>query len=160
MIVVTKALAPFVPSRLEVVTRMLSITCVGANDVVVDLGCGDGRVMFSAILDFSARKAIGYEMKRDLCMKVSREIVKKNLQDRAILMNCDLMDADLSEATVITLYLTTSGNERLKPKLLKETRIGTRIVSHDFEMKGWYPSIKENFRGHILYLYVVPEAFP
>jgi hypothetical protein len=153
------SLAPFVPSRPEVVQRMLEVSQVGTQDVVFDLGCGDGRIILSAVRDFKAKKAIGYEVRSDLCRQVVKDIANQNLQNRAILVNGDLMNADISEATVITLYLTTSGNERLKPKLSSETKKGTRIVSHDFEIKGWNPSIKKNFQGHTIYLYVVPEAF-
>ena len=153
------SLAPFVPSRPEVVQRMLEISQVGTQDVVLDLGCGDGRIILSAVRDFKAKKAIGYEVRSDLCRQVVTDIANQNLQNRVILVNGDLMNADISEATVITLYLTTSGNERLKPKLSSETNKGTRIVSHDFEIKGWNPSIKKNFQGHTIYLYVVPEAF-
>jgi len=153
------SLAPFVPSRPEVVKRMLEISHTGPGDVVFDLGCGDGRVLLSAVRDFGARKAVGYEMRSDLCRQVMKEVANQNLQDRVLLVNEDLMNADVSEATVITLYLTVSGNERLKPKLSREVRVGTRIVSHDFDFKGWHPSVKESFQGHLIYLYTAPEAF-
>lgn len=155
----TMSLAPFVPSRPEVVRRMLELSEAGPNDVVYDLGCGDGRIFLSAVKDFGVRKAVGYEMSGDLYRQVAREVKDQNFQSRIVIMNSDLMNADLSEATVITLYLTTSGNERLKPKLSRETNKGTRIVSHDFEFRGWHPSIKDFFQGHIIYLYIIPEAF-
>lgn len=153
------SLAPFVPSRPEVVKRMLEVSKTGPNDVVFDLGCGDGRIILSAVRDFRARRAVGYEMNSDLCKQVNEEIAKQNLQGKVILKNGDLMNANISEATVITLYLTTSGNERLKPKLASEAKRGTRIISHDFEFRGWNPSIREDFQGHTIYLYIVPEAF-
>lgn len=155
----TLSLAPFVPSRPEVVQRMLEVSKVNSQDVVLDLGCGDGRIPLSAIKNFDARKAIGYEVRKDLFKQALEEIANQNLQNKITLLNLDLMQADISEATVITLYLTTSGNNRLKPKLFNEAKRGTRIVSHDFQIKGWHPCIKENFQGHTIYLYLVPDAF-
>lgn len=153
------SLAPFVPTRLEVVKRMLETSKTGFNDVVFDLGCVDGRIILSSVRDFGARKAVGYEMRHDLYTQACEEIAKQNLSARVIAINDDLMNAPLSEATVITLYLTTSGNEWLKPKIRNEANTGTRLVSHDFEFKGWQPSIKEDFLGHRIYLYIVPTAF-
>ena len=159
MIQMVMRLAPFVPSRPEVITRMLKISNTCLDDVVFDLGCGDGRILMSAVKDFGARRAVGYEMKTELYRQVLDEIANQNLTEQIFLFNDDLMNADLSEASVIALYLTTSGNEHLKPKIANEAVRGTRIVSHDFEFRGWHPSVKEDFRGHTLFLYIVPEAF-
>ena len=153
------SLAPFVPSRIEVVKKMLEMAKTGLNDVVFDLGCGDGRIILSAVRDFGAKKAVGYEIKSELYKQASDEIINQNMREKVIVKNDDLMKADLSEATIITLYLTTSGNEWLKPKIRSEANAGTRIVSHDFMFKGWHPLIREDFQGHLIYLYVVPEAF-
>jgi len=86
-------------------------------------------------------------------------IEKLNLQDRTKVIRGDLFDADISKATVITLYLTHSGNERLRGKLEKEARSGTRVVSHDFEVPRWEPSFREEFGTHTIYLYQIPDAF-
>jgi len=153
------SLAPFVPSRPDVVRVMLTVSHIGSDDVVFDLGCGDGRILLSAVKDFGAKKAVGYEIRNDLYKQLSEEIVKQGLQNRIALVNDDLMNADISEATVITLYLTPSGNDLLKPKLSTEAVKGTRIVSHDYEFSGWYTSVKKNLQGHMIYLYIVPEAF-
>ena len=152
------SLAPFVPSRPEVVKRMLEVANVGSNDIVYDLGCGDGRILIMAVNEFHAKKAIGYEMRRDLYQQTLNEIIKQELTDKISVINGDLLEADLSQATVITLYLTTSGNERLRPKMEKETQNKTRIVSHDFSITKWTPSKKEEFYSHSIYLYVMPEA--
>ena len=152
------SLAPFVPSRPEVVKRMLEIAHVGSDDVVFDLGCGDGRILIMAVNDFGAKKAIGYEMRRDLYQQTLREIIKQELTDKITLINGDLLQADLTQATVITLYLTTSGNERLRPKMEKEIQNKTRIVSHDFSILKWSPTQKEEFYSHSIYLYVMPES--
>lgn len=152
------SLAPFVPSRHEVVKRMLEVAHVGSDDVVFDLGCGDGRILIMAVNDFGAKKAIGYEMRRDLYQRTLNEIIKQDLTDKISVINGDLLEADLTKATVITLYLTTSGNERLRPKMEKEIQNKTHIVSHDFRIIKWFPSIKEEFYSHSIYLYVMPEA--
>lgn len=152
------SLAPFVPSRPEVVKKMLEIAYVGPKDTVIDLGCGDGRILIAAVKDFGVERAIGYEMRKDLYKQTLNDIKKQNLEDNITLINDDLLKADLSQATVITLYLTTSGNERLKPKLEKETKNRSRIVSHDFSITGWRPSMKEEFSSHIIYLYTMPES--
>jgi predicted RNA methylase len=137
---------------------MLEVAKVGSNDVVFDLGCGDGRILITAVKDFGARKAIGYEMRGDLYKQTLNEIIKQDLTDRITVINEDLLKADLAQATVITLYLTTSGNERLRPKLENEIKNNARIVSHDFSITKWYHSIKEDFYSHSIYLYVMPEA--
>jgi ubiquinone/menaquinone biosynthesis C-methylase UbiE len=155
---VVSSLAPFVPSRPEVVKRMLEIANVGSDDVVFDLGCGDGRILMMAVNEFNAKKAIGYEMRRDLYQQTLNEIIKQDLTDKISVINGDLLEADLSQATVITLYLTTSGNERLRPKMEKEIQNKTRIVSHDFSITKWIPSRKEEFFSHSIYLYIMPEA--
>jgi len=152
------SLAPFVPSRPEVVKRMLEIAYVGPKDIVIDLGCGDGRILIAAVKDFGADKAIGYEMRKDLYKQTLNDIERQNLEDKITLINDDLLKADLSQATVITLYLTTSGNERLKPKLENESKNRSRIVSHDFSITGWNPSMKEEFSSHSIYLYIMPES--
>jgi hypothetical protein len=152
------SLAPFVPSQPDVVKKMLEIAHVNSDDVVFDLGCGDGRILIASIKDFGAKKAVGYEMRRDLYQKDLEAVKSENLEECIQVFNGNLLDADLSEATVVTLYLTTSGNNKLKPKLSEEAPMGTRIVSHDFEFPGWAFTKKENFRGHTIYLYTIPDC--
>ncbi|UCH02913.1 MAG: SAM-dependent methyltransferase [Candidatus Bathyarchaeota archaeon] len=158
LVIFMASLAPFVPTPREIVKKMLEIAHVSSDDVVFDLGCGDGRILITAIQDFGAKKAIGFEMREDLYKQALQEIRKQSLENRITIINGDVFTSNLSEATVITLYLTTSGNEKLKPKLSNETNPGTRIVSHDFEISGWYASKREKFFGHAIYLYNVPEA--
>jgi len=124
--------APFVSSPHDVVRKMLEVARATKDDVLVDLGCGDGRILSTAIKDFGVKAAFGYEIREDLFKTASGEVEKLNLGNRARVYNRDLFQADLKEATLITLYLTTYANERLKPKLRAEARPGARIVSHDF----------------------------
>jgi len=149
---------PFVPTLQETVERMLEIAGVGPRDFVYDLGCGDGRILVAAVEGFEAKGAVGYEVREELYKEALSRIEGRGLRGRVELFNEDLFKADLSEATVITLYLNHSVNSRLRPKLEREVRPGTRVVSHDFEIKGWYPVRRERCRGDTIYLYVVPEA--
>ena len=153
-----RSLAPFVPSPHEIVRKMLELAAVGSTDTVFDLGCGDGRILIAAVNDFGAKKAVGYEMREDLYKQAMQEIKKQGLETKISIVNNDVFTGNFSAATVITLYLTTSGNGKLKPKLADEANLGVRIVSHDFEITGWYPSRKENFYGHTIYLYTIPDA--
>jgi 16S rRNA A1518/A1519 N6-dimethyltransferase RsmA/KsgA/DIM1 with predicted DNA glycosylase/AP lyase activity len=154
----TLSLAPYVPTQRDVVKRMLEIACIGMEDVVFDLGCGDGRILLSAVQDFGAQQAVGYEMREDLYTGVVAKIKNEHLESRVTVFHDDLFNADLSEATVITLYLTTSGNSKLKPKLSQEAKAGTRIVSHSFRIEGWSHTQRESFHGHTIYLYTIPDS--
>ena len=151
--------APYVSSDPEVVRRMLEIANVRADDLVYDLGCGDARILIAAVKDFKAEGALGYEIREDVYATALSAIEKLNLQDRVKVVHEDLFNADISKATVITLYLTNSANERLRVKLEKEAGSGTRIVSHDFKMPEWNPSFREEFGTHTIYLYRIPDAF-
>ena len=150
--------APYVPSPPDVVSKMLEVAEVGSNDVVYDLGCGDGRILFTAVQEFNAKKAVGYEINENRYNNIVKEIKRLNLEDKIRVYNKNLFEADLSEATVITLYLTTYANNNLKPKLTKEVHQGTRIVSHDFSVEDWKFMKKEPFSNHSIYLYQVPES--
>ncbi|MEM3692845.1 MAG: rRNA adenine N-6-methyltransferase family protein [Candidatus Bathyarchaeia archaeon] len=152
------SLAPFVASPMEVVRRMLEIAKVGPDDTLYDLGCGDARMLITAVLEFKAKKAVGYELRSDLFQTCLKNIAEKNLGSRITVVNGDLMNADISEATVITLYLTSTGNDKLRPKFEKEAKPGTRIVSHDFSINRWRPEKVEKFDGHTIYLYVIPDS--
>ena len=154
-----KKLAPFVPSPESVVERMLKLAEVKPGDIVYDLGSGDGRVLIMAAQKFGAQ-AVGVEMDRELHKEALERIKQLKLEDRVKVIRGDLMKVDVSQATVVTLYLLTSSNEKLKPRLEKQLQKGARVVSHDFEVPGWRAEKIENmglgehqFHQHILYLY-------
>ena len=149
---------PFVATPPEVVHRMLKLAKVSPSDTVMDLGCGDGRILLSALSDFGARMAVGYEIRGDLIKEALAMFESKNLIDRVKLIKGDLLSADLSEASVIAIYLTGTGNDKLRSKFEEEVKPGTRIVSHDFGVDGWKPAKVECFGGHKIYLYIMPEA--
>ncbi|OLD03043.1 hypothetical protein AUG19_06270 [archaeon 13_1_20CM_2_54_9] len=151
--------APFVSSPQDVVRKMLEVAKASKDDVLCDLGCGDGRILTTAVKDFGVKAAVGYEIREDLFKTASAEVQKQNLLEKVRIFNKDLFSADLKETTLITLYLTTYANERLKPKLRAEARPGSRIVSHDFMINGWKPTKKENYNEHTIYVYSIPESY-
>lgn len=150
---------PFIESPIEVVRKMLQLAKVGEKDLVYDLGSGDGRTVITSCSEFGAQ-AVGVELRADLVKRSTDEIRRLELTGRGKIIQTDFFNFDLSNATVIILYLNTSTNSRLKPKLEKELRDGTRVVSHDFEITGWKPLVvsRDNPLGHSIYLYKLPES--
>ncbi|MDW8049759.1 MAG: methyltransferase domain-containing protein [Nitrososphaerota archaeon] len=149
---------PFVSTPEHVARRMLELAKVGPNDVVYDLGAGDGRILIMAAKEFGA-KAVGVEIRKDLCEQILRRVKSDGLEEKVKVINSDFFKVDVSEASVVTLYLLTSVNEKLKPKLEKELRVGARVVSHDFEVPGWKPvhveSVKDYWCDHKIYMYEI-----
>ena len=148
---------PYVPSSLKTAKRMLEIAEVGPRDVVYDLGCGDARILVLAVELFKAKKAVGYEIRRELYKTALEQVEALNFRERVTIVNGDLFNADVSEATVITLYLSRRMNKKLKQKLEREARPGTRIVSHGFEMPYWEPTREEWHHGDTIFLYTIPD---
>jgi SAM-dependent methyltransferase len=145
----------FVPTPDDVVEAMLRLAEVGQNDIVYDLGSGDGRIPITAARRFGAR-GVGIDLDPKLVAQATRHAQEAGVADRVRFIEGDIFEADISAATVVTLYLLTSINERLRPKLLKDLRPGTRIVSHQFRMGDWQPDreIVVDFRP--LFLWRVP----
>jgi predicted RNA methylase len=139
---------------------MLNLAELKAGEVFFDLGCGDGRTVIMAAKDFGAR-AVGVELREDLVKKALGTIYEQSLQNRITIVNGDMFNVDLTSADVVFLYLTTSANEKIKPKLESELKRSVRVVSHDYEIVGWKPFTTENYcenvslgyPSHTLYLY-------
>jgi SAM-dependent methyltransferase len=150
---------PDVRTPLLVVNEMLRLADVTASDVVYDLGSGDGRILIAATRDRGAR-GVGLEIDPTLVAQSTERARRLGLADRLDFRQQDLFEADLTPATVVTLYLSPDLNRRLRPKLLRELRPGARIVSHGFDMGDWVPSrtlqVSSNQGSHTLYLWVVP----
>lgn len=148
---------PFVPTPVEVIRKMLEIANLKPGELLLDLGCGDGRVLIVAAKEFGAR-AIGIEIRNDLANRAAYNVAKEGVKDKVLIINGNFFELKLPPADVIFMYLLTSVNERLRPKLEKEAKRGARIVSHDFEIVGWKPKAVEDFRdggrSHRLYLYI------
>ncbi|MFH0749064.1 MAG: SAM-dependent methyltransferase [Candidatus Bathyarchaeota archaeon] len=130
------SLAPYVPTPCRVIRRMLFLGEVKTGDSVYDLGSGDGRIVMLAVGDFGA-KAVGYEQQEDLVKKSLDKINTIHLNEKIKIIKDDLLNADLEKADVITMYLSPEGNKAVKPKLERELRSGTRVVSLEFEIQGW-----------------------
>ncbi len=158
-----ESVAPYVPTPISVVRSMLEIIEAGPGDTVVDLGCGDGRILVMAVEIFNVDQAIGYELNKHLVETALTNINEKNLGDRIAVYNENFLEADLSLATIITLYLTTSGNAKLRPKFIAELRDGTRIISHDFPVMDWIPDTENGLPirvgTHKIYTYTIPQAY-
>jgi protein-L-isoaspartate O-methyltransferase len=149
-------LAPAYPTPQTVVERMLALADIKPGEVVYDLGCGDGRIVITAATKFSAR-AVGVEIRRDIYETTLAHVSALGLSDRVRIIHGDALKTDLSGADVITLYLLTSSNERLRPVLEAQLKPGARVVSHDFEIRGWKPEQVEKMmvagRPHMIYAY-------
>lgn len=153
-------IVPYVPTPLSVAQKMLELARVEPDDVVYDLGSGDGRIVILAAQKFGAH-AVGVELNPDLYKQSSERIKELHLEERAKILNENMFDVNVRHATVVTLYLLTSVNEALRPMLEKQLRSGARVVSHDFQMPGWKPDKAEEVTSeagvsHKIYLYIRP----
>ncbi|MCY6494025.1 SAM-dependent methyltransferase [Leptolyngbya sp. GGD] len=151
---------PYVPTPQAVVDRMLQIANVNSNDVVYDLGSGDGRIPITAVRQFNVKRAIGVDINPQRVQEANQNAQQANVTDRVEFREQDLFETDFREATVVTLYLLPEVNLRLRPKLLSELKPGTRIVSHAFDMGDWKPERVENVDGRVIYYWTVPENVP
>ncbi len=159
----TESVAPYVPTPLNVVRQMLIIAEVGPSDVLYDLGCGDGRILFTAVEEFEISRAVGFELNPRMVEATRLKIEDKGLNGRVKVVEGNFFQEDLSEASVVTLYLTTSGNAKLRPKFHDELRHGARIVSHDFPIVDWITAKHDQgfYRvgSHKIYFYRIPHAY-
>ena len=161
---VPHSVAPFVPTPINVVRRMLKLAEVGPGDVVYDLGCGDGRILFMAVEEFEAKRAVGYDINPSMVEPLRERIENSGLEDWIEVVNANFFSVDLSPASVVAMYLTTSGNSKLRPKLEDELGDGARVVSHDFPVHNWTTDKSSEppyytVGSHKIYLYCIPDAF-
>ena len=155
----TMRLAPSVPSPPNVVDRMLDAARLKAGETLYDLGSGDGRVLIAAAQKYGA-KAVGIEISKESVASSTKRIKDLKLDDKVRIVEGDLMQVDLSGADVVTLYLLTKSNDLLRPLLEKQLKSGTRVVSHDYAIRGWLPvrveTVEAHKRDHKLYVYEFP----
>lgn len=140
-----RSLAPFVPTPMDVVDRMLTLAKVGPEDVVYDLGCGDGRIVIAAAQKFGAR-GVGVDIDASLINQAEAQAIAAGVANRVEFRIQDAMTVDVSDATVVTLYLLSASNVKLRPRLTKQLRKGARIVSHSFAIGDWEPDVVDGFR--------------
>lgn len=156
---------PFVPTPQTVVEAMLKLAQVRAGDVVMDLGSGDGRIVITAARQFGA-EGVGIEYDETLIARATEAAAKAGVADRVRFLKQDIFDTDLSQATVLTLYLLPEVNISLRPRILEQLRAGARVVSHDWDMGDWEPDAKIEVdapdkevganKSSTVYLWIVP----
>lgn len=150
---------PYVPTPQPVVDRMLELAGVTEDDVVYDLGSGDGRIVITAAKEYGAQ-GVGIEIDPNRIEEARRNAEKAGVTDLVTFRQEDLFKADLSEATVVTLYLLPQVNQRLRPKLFEELEPGTPVVSHDFDMGDWQPERSVRMGSDRLYRWTIPSEVP
>jgi SAM-dependent methyltransferase len=150
---------PYVVTPFPVVDAMLQLAAVGSEDVVYDLGSGDGRIVIAAAREYGAH-GVGIEIDPRLVAESTRRAEQAGVGTRVRFTTQDVFQADLRPATVVTLYLTRELNLRLRPKLLAELRPGARVVSHRFDMGDWKPerqvAMDVDGRQYVVYLWRIP----
>lgn len=146
----------YVPTPPEVVDAMLKVANVRRGDVLYDLGSGDGRIPIAAAQKYNVTRATGIEINPERISEAQQNLQTAGVGDRVRFRNEDLFEADFSDATVITLYLLPALNVKLLPKLLRELKPGTRIVSHAFAMGDWKPEQTLEIGGRSVYFWTIP----
>jgi len=150
------SIAPFVASPIEVVRKMLEYSNLKPRETLYDLGCGDGRIVIMAAEEFGA-SSVGVDLNKRLVSEARKKAKALGLGERVKIVNGNIFDLDLSQADVVTMYLTTGANEKVRPKLEQELKTGSRVVTHDFSIPGWSQErnlkFREGYRSHTIYLY-------
>lgn len=146
----------YVPTPQEVVDAMLKMARVKKGDVLYDLGSGDGRIPVTAAKQFGVR-AVGIDINPQRIAEANANAKSAGVNNLVTFRNEDLFQADIRPATVVTLYLLDSLNEKLRPKLLRDLKPGTRIVSHAFRMGDWEPEQTQEIDGRMIYMWTVPK---
>jgi SAM-dependent methyltransferase len=149
---------PYLPTPQPVVDRMLELAQVGANDLLYDLGCGDGRIVITAARDRGAR-GVGIDIDPERIAEARENAQKEGVADRVAFRVGDLFESEFGEATVVTLYLLPDINRRLRPQLWRQLQVGTRVVSHAFDMgEEWPPEHTELVNYRTLHAWTIrPE---
>ena len=145
----------FVPTPGDIVDTMLKMAAVTKRDTVYDLGCGDGRIVITAAQRYGAH-GVGIDIDPERVEEATANVRKAGVADRVRIIRGDLFEADISAATVVTLYLLTELNLKLRPKLLRDLNPGTRVVSHAFAMGDWKPERTADVSGTMVYLWRIP----
>jgi SAM-dependent methyltransferase len=144
----------YVPTSGGVADAMLKLAKVTSEDVVYDLGSGDGRIVIAAAKKYGAR-GVGVELDPELIKKANRNAQKAGVADRVTFVQADLFKTDFSDATVVTLYLSNSINQRIASILQRQLKPGARIVSHRFDMGDWKPEADVRLEGTHVYLWTI-----
>ena len=150
---------PYVPTPGIVVEAMLSMAEVDEGDLLYDLGCGDGRIVITAAKTYGSR-GVGIDIDPQRIKECNENARREDVLDKVEFFQRDLFETDFSKASVVTLYLLTEINRKLRPKLLEELRPGTRVVSHDFGMGTWQADketlLEDDWEIHSIFLWIIP----
>lgn len=146
---------PYEPSSPAIVNAMLRLAGVNSKDVVYDLGCGDGRIVIAAVRQFKAR-GVGIDIDPQRIREATANARKAGIRRGIEFRRQDLFEADIRPATAVMLYLWPHVNLKLRPKLLKELKPGTRVVSHSHDMGDWKPDKEIEVEGHTIYMWTIP----
>jgi len=149
-----KKVVPYVPTSPETVAAMLKLGGVGKNDLLIDLGCGDGRIVITAAKEYGAR-GIGVDIDPERIKEARENAQKEGVAGLVEFRQGDLFDTDIGKATVVTLYLLPEVNLKLRPKLWRDLKPGTRVVSHSFDMGDWKPDKQEHVGGSEIFLWMI-----
>jgi SAM-dependent methyltransferase len=154
----------YVPTPPEVVQQMLEMANVNSNDVLYDLGSGDGRIPITAVQQYGVRRAVGIDISPDRIREANENAQEAGVSDRVQFLNQDLFTSNFQDATVVTLYLLPDLNVKLRPQLFSQLKPGTRVVSHDFNMGDWKPDrtaqVNRDGRIHNVYMWTIPKQIP
>lgn len=151
----------YVPTPQETVETMLKLANVGKNDVLYDLGSGDGRIPITAVQKYGVQRAVGIDINPERIKEANANAKKAGVTDRVKFLNQDLFKSDFSDATVVTLYLLPELNVKLRSQLFKQLKPGTRVVSHAFDMGDWKPEkVVQSPAGSTVYYWVIPKEIP
>jgi protein-L-isoaspartate O-methyltransferase len=145
----------FLPTPHAVVDAMLQLAGIGPNDVIYDLGSGDGRIVIAAASVYGAR-GVGIELDPKLVADATRNAQMAGVADRVTFKEGDIFEATISEATVVTLFLLSTINDRLRPKLMSELKPGTRVVSYRFPIMDWEPEKAIVVANQDVYFWTIP----
>jgi SAM-dependent methyltransferase len=159
---------PFVPTTEQAVDAMLKLANVSKADTVYDLGCGDGRIVIAAAKTYGAH-GVGIDINPERIKEARENAKKAGVEDLVQFKEQDLFEAEIRPATVVTLFLLSSVNLKLRPKLLSDLKPGTRVVSNTFDMGDWKPEKEitlddpggtHSFLSHRLFLWTIPKSVP
>lgn len=148
---------PYVPTPPDVVERMLKLGNAKAGDIHYDLGCGDGRIVIMAVQKFGAARGTGYDIDPERIKEANENAEQAGVKGKVKFILGNLFEADFRDATLVTLYLLPEVNMRLRPKLLKDLKAGSRIVSHQFDMGDWEPDKQIQIEWRTVYMWTVTE---
>jgi SAM-dependent methyltransferase len=146
---------PFVPTPFEIVNEMLAMTCIRPGDKLYDLGCGDGRIVITAAKKYNIN-CIGVDLDPRRLQECRSNALKASVSDKVTFLQNNLFDIDLHDASIVSIYLLSNINLKLRSKLFDELRPGSRVISHDFNMDRWLADKSVSRDNHSLFLWTIP----